>query len=323
MIWLEMSRDDEHGGGHWGFPQCLWSPALKQNGSKWGYWETLTRVQADDLILHLRGQGPSAALVGYSTAALDGFVTRERPPNPEPYGWSTSFFKVLLEDFTAFENPVSLQSIFSSKNEILTNYYEVNKTRGRRERRLLFYVIQRGRLQCLNGAYLTEVDEELGELLIGHRFGLSASDEEVDASTPTDENTRKFVARVGQRKFSENVRENYGHRCCFPQCQVSESQFLVGAHIARWVDVPSLRGRTDNGLCLCLIHDKAFEIGMYTLDASGTVVINPKYQTSAPNSLFQTSIYPFNGHEAELGSIRPSGTALRHHWERIQVSPSG
>ena len=111
--------------------------------------------------------------------------------------------------------------------------------------------------------------------------------------------------------------------CCFPQCQVSESQFLVGAHIARWVDVPSLRGRTDNGLCLCLIHDKAFEIGMYTLDASGTVVINPKYQTSAPNSLFQTSIYPFNGHEAELGSIRPSGTALRHHWERIQVSPSG
>jgi len=322
MIWLEMSRDEEHGGGHWGFSQCLWSPVLKRNGARWGYWETLAKVQAGDLILHLRGRGPSAALVGFSTAALEGFVTGEKPPSPEPYDWSTSFYKVLLEDYTAFENPLSLLSIFSLKNDSLTNYYEVNRTKQKRERQKLFYVIQRGRLQCLNGGYLSEVDDDLGEILIGHSFTTTASDEVPDASASTGENTRQFVARVGQRKFSENVRDNYGHKCCFPQCPVNENQFLVGAHIARWVDVPSLRGKTDNGLCLCLIHDKAFEIGMYTLDASGTVVINPKYQTLDPNSLFQTSIYPFQGRKAKVGSIPPSATALSHHWERIQLNPS-
>ena len=322
MIWLEMSRDDEHGGGHWGFSQCLWSPVLKQNGAKWGYWEALAKVQEGDSVLHLRGRGPTAELAGFSTAALDGFATSENPPNPGQWGWSTSFYKVLLEDYTPFENPLSLQSIFSSKNESLTNYYEVNRAKGKRERQKLFYVIQRGRLQCLNGAYLSEVDDDLGEIIIGHSFTTTSPDGEQVASTFTSETTRKLVARVGQQKFSENVRDNYSHRCCFPQCQVNEDQFLVGAHIARWVDVPSLRGKTDNGLCLCLIHDKAFEIGMYTLNASGTVVINPKYQTLDPNSLFQTSSYPLQGHKAKAGSIPPSATALRHHWERIQLNPS-
>ena len=69
------------------------------------------------------------------------------------------------------------------------------------------------------------------------------------------------------------------------------------------------------------MHDKAFEIGMYTRDASGTVVINPKYQTLDSNSVFQTSIYPFQGHKAKVGSISPSETALSHHWERIQLKP--
>src|SRR5215203_5558141 len=45
MLWLEMSRDEAHGGGSWAFGQSLWSPSRKTNGTKWAFWETLLHVE--------------------------------------------------------------------------------------------------------------------------------------------------------------------------------------------------------------------------------------------------------------------------------------
>ena len=42
---------------------------------------------------------------------------------------------------------------------------------------------------------------------------------------------------------------------------------MVGSHIARWADNEELRGNTDNGLCLFLQHNRAFEKGFYTLNS--------------------------------------------------------
>lgn len=81
MLWLEMSRDENHGGGHWGFQKCLWSPTYKTNGVKWAFWETVHKVQEGDLVIHLRGK-TSPAFVGYSVAATDGYKTSSRPPEP-------------------------------------------------------------------------------------------------------------------------------------------------------------------------------------------------------------------------------------------------
>ena len=80
MFWLEMSRDEVHGGGSWAFGQSLWSPARKKNNTSWAFWDTLLRVETHDPILHLRGKDKSAAFVGISTAAADGFETADSPP---------------------------------------------------------------------------------------------------------------------------------------------------------------------------------------------------------------------------------------------------
>ena len=29
-IWIEMSRDIEHGGNEWGFTKCIWAPTYKK-----------------------------------------------------------------------------------------------------------------------------------------------------------------------------------------------------------------------------------------------------------------------------------------------------
>ena len=36
MIWLEMSREEKHGGGEWSFQKCIWAPSHKKGtNNKW------------------------------------------------------------------------------------------------------------------------------------------------------------------------------------------------------------------------------------------------------------------------------------------------
>lgn len=130
----------------------------------------------------------------------------------------------------------------------------------------------------------------------------------------TDESLRSSRGRVGQSRFSSAVRSNYGDQCCFPGCDVAEPEFLVGAHIARWADVEHLRGDVANGLCLCLMHDKAFELGLFKLDDDIRVV--PKNDTS--NRWAQDCIKPFAGKAIRVGKVKPSVEAIRHHRSRVE-----
>lgn len=85
----------------------------------------------------------------------------------------------------------------------------------------------------------------------------------VPSTIETGEGLQQSWYRTGQKGFSDNVCANYSNCCCFPNCFIDEHTFLIGAHIARWVDVEELRGDISNGLCLCLMHDKAFESGFF------------------------------------------------------------
>ena len=62
-------------------------------------------------------------------------------------------------------------------------------------------------------------------------------------NSATGEQIAQIMARVGQDAFSDKVRQNYGHRRCFPRCPIAEDSLLVGAHIARWSDAKHLPGQ--------------------------------------------------------------------------------
>lgn len=332
MIWLEMSRDSEHGGDSWGFSHCLWAPTVKQNSSgtsttKWPFWENLMKVKAGDIVLHLRGAGTTASFVGYSIAETDGFITDSKPPIPGKWGYAQVFYKVLLKDYRSFVQPITLSSLFSSKKSELIYYFNINKEKAKKDKRSLFYVQQGGRLQCLNGAYLTEIDDALLDIILrntNYQVKEHRSDS-LDVVRPADietsESIRNVKARIGQNKFSDNVRSNYAYRCCFPDCNISENNLLVGAHIARWADVPELRGEVSNGLCLCLIHDRAFELGYFTLSKDYSVIINANNDYIQNSEWFQQNIKPYQGRQIRLGFVHPSQESLSFHWERIGYKP--
>jgi putative restriction endonuclease len=322
MLWLEMSRDFKHGGGSWGFTLSLWAPTRKLNndgsiGGKWPYWESILNVQAGDMVLHLR-EDKKVAFVGYSVAETDGFKTSERPPEPGRWGYEEYFYRVLLKDYTPFPIPIKLPNVFKEHDAALRNYYIHNKGKPTSQKLRLFYVVQAGRLQCLNGAYLSEVDDELASILLGSDYGQGTS---VPTTPLVDARTgvriQELYTRVGQKDFSDKVRSNYHHRCCFPECPITEDHFLVASHIARWADVEELRGNLSNGLCFCLMHDKAFELGLFTIDTDFKIVVNKNSGMIKNSKWYATSLFPYNGSPIRLGVVLPSKEALHHHWERI------
>lgn len=321
MLWIEMSRDTDHGGPGWGFGECLWSPSHKNPSGQWPFWNSLLNVKRDDLVVHLQGGTHRAAFVGYSTALSDGYVTTSRPALAKEWSYASSYHRVDLLDFVPFSTPVLLDDVFAARDEELRSYFGANRVKASGSREHLFYVIQAGRLQCQNGAYLSQLGDGLLELLLGSAATVGASESKGKApGVSTGEALATVKARIGQGEFSRSVRHNFGSRCCVPGCDVAEQRFLVGAHIARWADVPELRGELSNGLCFCLLHDRAFELGLFTLTDTLRVSLHPG---RAPSSAWaRVHLGPLAGQSIGECTIRPDVDALRRHWERIGYVPS-
>jgi hypothetical protein len=82
-MWLEMSRDPNHGGPGWGFAECLWSPSHKNPSGSWPFWSLLKQVRKGDIVVHLRGKTHQAAFRGYSLADADGSRRNNGHPSLE------------------------------------------------------------------------------------------------------------------------------------------------------------------------------------------------------------------------------------------------
>ena len=270
-------------------------------------------------MLHLRGIPPHARFVGYSRASGDGFETTRRPPEPKDWDFANSFYRADLADFTPFHQPVNLDAVFSTHRAELEDYFDLNRERGA-EKRNIFYVRQSGRLQCLNGAYLSDVDDNLLTALFGAAGAITAHETGVTVvSVETGSQIATVRSRLGQAMFAREIKKLYGHRCCFPGCGVSDLRFLVASHIARWSDNELLRGELGNGLCFCLVHDKAFELGLFTLDEHFTVFVNPRERRS--KSPISRNLLAHHGQQISLAEIAPLDDALLEHWIRVDIEP--
>ena len=315
MIWIEMSKDEIHGGGEWGFSECLWSPVYKRGESRssWLFWKNILHVKHGDVIIHLRGKGHAASFVGYSIASTDGHETMERPPEAGEWSYATSYFRVILEGYRDFQEAIKLDDFISlHRDELLAYLKEFSVTPTNR-----FFVYQSNRLQCLNGAYLSKCDEKLLTLILDN--GSISNTTSVIATTSTTEVLRAVRQRVGQTQFAEAVKTNYKHKCCFPGCQINDPKFLVGSHIARWVDNPGKRGNISNGLCFCVLHDKAFENGFFSFDNDYRILLSNDI-TIQSSIVFIKDIAPFAHKAINSAEIIPDKASLAEHRFRCKIT---
>ncbi len=122
-------------------------------------------------------------------------------------------------------------------------------------------------------------------------------------------------ARVGQNFFRASVMSAYNEKCCISG--LSHPSLLVASHIIPWKDDETQRLNPRNGLALSMLHDKAFDLGMITIDENMRVVVSHKYIDEG-DAFYNQSIKSFEGKLITLPEkFLPELSFLEFHRENI------
>jgi putative restriction endonuclease len=147
-----------------------------------------------------------------------------------------------------------------------------------------------------------EYTDALGELRDGELADYSA------------ENVLVAAKRRRQHKvFADKVKTNYGMSCAM--CGIAEQVFLVAGHIVPWAEDEQNRLNPANGLCLCVMHDRAFEQGYLFLDDGLHIRMNPHRSMTSPLS---QQLKPLEGQRIRTPKANPPDKLLlKRHRDRF------
>ena len=123
------------------------------------------------------------------------------------------------------------------------------------------------------------------------------------------------TVRVGQDFFRAAVLSAYNEQCCITGLSVP--RLLVASHIIPWRVDKRNRVNPRNGLLLSALHDKAFDIGLITIDDDMTVRVSRKYP-ARNDRFFSSSLKEYDGQPIYLPTkFRPAGEFLSYHREHV------
>lgn len=169
--------------------------------------------------------------------------------------------------------------------------------------------------QAVVDAIVTSNDISLGALL--PTAALVEEEEEFDYSAK--DKTSLVKIRVGQHFFRRSVLSAYLGRCCITG--LTEPKLLVASHIVPWRTNANHRLNPRNGLCLSVLHDKAFDLGMFTLTPDFKIKTSRHIQTMSNNSFANEWLVKLEGKQIELPEkFRPELEFLDWHHQNIFMS---
>ena len=127
---------------------------------------------------------------------------------------------------------------------------------------------------------------------------------------------RLVMTRLRQSFFRKAVLASYGSRCCL--CGMELKPLLVGSHIKPW-SAASEEERTDpeNGLCLCVLHDKAYDRGLLTVTTKYRVIVSSAIKKSAVK-FTQLTLAEFDTQPIQMPSrFAPKPEYLQWHRDKV------
>jgi predicted restriction endonuclease len=123
------------------------------------------------------------------------------------------------------------------------------------------------------------------------------------------------TTRVGQDFFRKAVLSAYSYRCCISG--LSTPKLLVASHIIPWRTDAANRLNPRNGLCLSMLHDKAFDTGIITIAGDMTVSVSRKYMNKTDH-FFDLALLAYDGKPIVLSDkFRPDDEFLAYHREHV------
>ncbi len=111
------------------------------------------------------------------------------------------------------------------------------------------------------------------------RAAAMSEDEQIVARPAGPSERQAFVpVRLFQSFFRRTVLASYDSACCV--CGLNVRPLLVASHIKPWAFDESARSDPENGLCLCALHDRAFDRGLIAISEGLCLLVHSTIASS-------------------------------------------
>ena len=127
---------------------------------------------------------------------------------------------------------------------------------------------------------------------------------------------RNVKVRLVQHFFRETVLASYDYACAI--CLLSIPEMLNASHIIPWSKSKLRRVDPRNGLSLCVLHDRAFDRGLISIDKDYCVIISTKMKTKRKCQMYEIAFIEMNGKKIKMPDrFSPDQNALDYHRNEI------
>lgn len=122
--------------------------------------------------------------------------------------------------------------------------------------------------------------------------------------------------RVNQTFFRNMVLASYDNRCCVTGLSIPE--LLVASHIIPWSKDKKNRLNPRNGLCLNVLHDKAFDTGLLTITPDHMIKLSNRLLKTKDKEVLEKFFFPFADRQIRLPQrFTPDIVFLKFHNNNI------
>ncbi|HUU91967.1 MAG TPA: HNH endonuclease [Phycisphaerae bacterium] len=122
--------------------------------------------------------------------------------------------------------------------------------------------------------------------------------------------------RVNQHLFRSMVLSGYRDACAV--CGIPISSLLMASHIVGWAQDPANRMNPHNGICLCSLHDRAFDAGVLLVCEDYTVRITRLGTDVRQNEAVMQYLLRYQGKAIRLPDRwHPDPELLRRHAKSV------
>ncbi len=123
QVWIEAaSGRDNHGGEGWELGRCVWSPAHDRLGRTQKYG-IMSAPRVGDVVINCS----AGEIIGISRVGRLAETTTSGPPNPGPWGYARSFFRLNLDNYLQFDSRVMLNEVAKRFFDRIREDIEINR----------------------------------------------------------------------------------------------------------------------------------------------------------------------------------------------------
>jgi putative restriction endonuclease len=158
------------------------------------------------------------------------------------------------------------------------------------------------------------------EKLIAEKLGKPVEDfsevDLIDLPKAGKERDALVKVRVNQSFFRKTVLAAYGFKCCITGLEIPE--LLNASHIIPWSKDKANQVNPRNGLCLNVIHDRAFDRGLLTVTPDLIIKVSKSVKTKKASDAVQELLLKYDGSEIRKPTrFLPNMEFLKYHNKNV------